>query len=64
MARPLKLTVEYFPHDANAGQRKTLSILFNHFGHEGVSAWWFLLEALSSTRNHIIDINNPENMEF
>jgi hypothetical protein len=62
--RPQKQTVEYFPHDADASEGKTLSILFNHFGHEGISAWWLLLERISKTRNHIISISNSEDVEF
>jgi hypothetical protein len=64
MARPIKQTVEWFSHDANAGTGRTLSILYNHFQHEGVSAWWQLLERLCSTNNHFIDIRNPEDFEF
>ena len=64
MARPQKQTVEYFAHDADASEGKTLSILFNHFGHEGISAWWLLLERISKTRNHVIGIGNPEDVEY
>ena len=64
MARPLKVTVAYFSHDADASEGKTLSILFNHFGHEGISAWWLLLERISRTRNHVISTRNPEDLEF
>ncbi len=64
MGRHLKQTVEYFPHDANASQGRTLTILYNHFGHEGISAWWQLLEIISSTGNHIIEVRNQENIEF
>lgn len=64
MARPQKQTVEYFSHDADASNGRTLSVLFNHFGHEGISAWWLLLERLSRSRNHVISINNGVNTEF
>lgn len=64
MPRPNKYTVDYFSHDADAGEGKTLSILFNCFGHEGISCWWLLLERVSRTRNHVIDIRNSENLEF
>ena len=64
MARPQKQTVEYFSHDADASDGRTLSILFNHFGHEGLSAWWLLLERIAKTRNHVISIRNPEDIEF
>ena len=62
--RPEKHTVDYFSHDARSGEGKTLTILFNHFGHEGISAWWLLLEAISSTNNHIISIGNTEDIEY
>ena len=64
MSRPQKQTVEYFSHDAVAGQGRTLSILYNHFGHEGISAWWLLLETLARTRNHSIALKNSEDTEF
>jgi DnaD/phage-associated family protein len=64
MPRPLKYTVDYFSHDANASEGKTLTIIFNHFGHEGISAWWQLLERVSSTNNHVICIRNPEDLEY
>ncbi len=63
MPRPQKQTVEYFSHDADAGNSRTLSVLFNYFGHEGISAWWLLLERLARTRNHIICINGGEDTE-
>jgi DNA replication protein DnaD len=63
MARPTKNTVEYFSHDTDATGKRTLSILMNHFNHEGVSAWWQLLEHLGDSDNHFIDIRNPEDFE-
>ena len=63
MARPTKNTVEYFSHDTDATGKRTLSILMNHFSHNGVSAWWQLLERLGDTDNHVIDIRNPEDFE-
>jgi hypothetical protein len=64
MARPLKFTVDYFPHDANAAEGKTLTILFNNFGHDGLSAWWLLLGRVSLTDNHVISIRNSEDFEY
>ena len=64
MARPQKNTVDYFPHDSDASDGKTITILFNNFGHEGISAWWQLLERVSATENHVIDTRNPEDMEY
>lgn len=64
IGRPPKTTVEFFSHDALASGGKTLSILENHFGHEGYSAWFKLLELLSATRNHFIDCRNSDSFEF
>jgi len=64
MARPPKNTVDYFSHDADASGKKTLSTLFNHFQHEGISAWWQLLEIISDTENHVIDIRNSADWEY
>lgn len=64
MARPKKETIDYFSHDSNASEGRTITILENHFGHEGYSAWFKLLERVSVTRNHVIDIRNPEDFEF
>lgn len=64
MARPHKQTVDYFSHDADASEGRTLSILFNNFGHEGISCWWQLLERLSRTNNHVISLRNGEDIEY
>ena len=64
MARPVKHTVDYFSHDADASRRKTLTILFNNFGHEGISFWWQLLENIANTDYHIINLRNSVDLEF
>lgn len=62
--RPIKQTVDWFSHDATASTGKTLMIMYNNYGHEGISAWWQLLETLSSTNNHVIYLRNTEEIEF
>jgi len=64
MARPQKHTVDYFTHDADAVDGRTLSVLINHFGHEGHSAWWLLLSKLARSDNHVIDVRNSEDLEY
>ena len=54
MARPIKHTVDYFSHDADASEGKTLTILENNFGLEGYAAWFKLLERLSKAENHVM----------
>lgn len=62
--RPVKCTADYFPHQANASSGKTVAILENRFGAEGYAAWFKLLEIITSSRNHIIDVRNAEAVEF
>src|SRR3990167_2870698 len=62
--RPPKETVDWFPHDANASEGKTLTILQNRFGNDGYSVWFRLLERISSTRNHIVWQRNSEDREY
>ncbi len=64
MARPIKQTVDYFSHDADASQGKTLTILENHFGAEGYSVWFKLLETISTTKNHVIYLRNGDETEY
>lgn len=64
MARPIKQKVDYFPHDASASEGRTISILYNNFGHEGISCWWQLLERISATNNHVINLRNGEDTEY
>lgn len=59
MARPQKQTVDYFPHDANASEGDTLTILQSRFGNDGYAFWFKLLEKISSSENHVIDCRNP-----
>ena len=57
MARPIKQTVDYFPHLVNKG--KTKLILQNEFGNDGYAFWYQLLELLCLTDNQVYDYNNP-----
>jgi len=59
MARKQKDTVSYFPHDANASSGDTLTILQGRFGNDGYAFWFKLLEKLSSTEGHHLDLKNP-----
>lgn len=66
MGRPIRHTVAFFSHDTDAttGHRRTLPILMNTFGHEGISAWWQLLEHLGDTENHYICLRSQEDLEL
>lgn len=62
MARPKKMTVDYFPHDCNHG--KTIFILENKFGNDGYAFWFKLLEILGRSEEHFFDCRNDNDMEF
>lgn len=64
MPRPEKNTAEYFSHDAFESSTRIPSILFNHYGHEGISCWWQLKETLCGVEDHYLDIRMREDLEF
>jgi hypothetical protein len=64
MARPKKRTVDYFPHDADASDGRTISILENNFGADGYMVWFKLLSQLCRTDNQVIYLNTVEDTEF
>lgn len=59
MARPQKQTADYFPHDANASDSDTLTILQGRWGNDGYSFFFKLLEKLAGSEGHVIDCRNP-----
>ena len=56
MGRPIKDSVEYFPHYVNQG--KTIFILEQKYGNDGYSFWFKVLELLASAEGHVYDCNN------
>jgi len=64
MGRPRKQTVDYFPHDADASEKKTLYILESKFGNDGYAFWFKLLEILAKSPGHFYDCRNPAAWEF
>ncbi len=64
MPRPIKLTVDYFPHYANASERKTLYILESNFGIAAYAFWFKLLELLASSPGHYFRFDNPAGWQF
>lgn len=62
MARPIKQTVDYFPHFVKEG--KTLFILERKYGNDGYAFWFKLLELLCDSDGHFYDCKNPSAWEF
>ncbi|MCK5236294.1 MAG: DUF4373 domain-containing protein [Deltaproteobacteria bacterium] len=59
MGRPVKQTVDYFPHVANASNEDTLTVLQSRYGNDGYAFWFKLLEKLCSTDGHYLDCRGP-----
>lgn len=57
MARPLKKTVDYFPHFVTPS--RTLLILQNEYGNDGYAFWFKLLSLLCKSDGLVFDYNNP-----
>ncbi|MFA5378465.1 MAG: Lin1244/Lin1753 domain-containing protein [Dehalococcoidia bacterium] len=49
MARPTKEGVDYFSHDVDACNKKTMMILESRFGNDGYAFWFKLLEILGAS---------------
>jgi hypothetical protein len=64
VARPIKQTVDYFPHDANANESMTLTIIQERFGINGYAFWFKLLEMLCQTEGHCLDLSDEMKLEF
>jgi hypothetical protein len=60
--RPLKNTVDYFPHDTT--QRRTIFILKNKFGLIGYGFWYSILEILGQTHGHAYDCTRQEHRDY
>ena len=62
MSRPVKQTVEYFPHFVN--DSKTIFVLESKWGNDGYSFWFRLLEMLCRTDGHSLCLSEPIEWDF
>lgn len=62
MARPIKSTVEYFPHFAKSG--RTVYILESRFGNDGYAFWFKLLELLCDSERQAYDCSQASNWNY
>jgi hypothetical protein len=58
MARPERYDLDYFPHSCKHGKR--MMILQNKFKNDGYAVFFKILERLSTTKYHFIDLNNED----
>jgi hypothetical protein len=62
--RPRKQIVDYFPHDTGASHGRTLTILQNKFGNDGVIVWWRILEMLGRSEGLVYHCDDSDNWEY
>jgi len=62
MARPPKLTVEYFPHQIGNG--KKMFTIEERYGNDGYATWFKILEILGDTANHYLDLSDPTELMY
>ena len=60
MARPLKLGMDYFPHDTDARNDMKIRKLRAVYGNDGYSTYFILLENIYKNKNYSIDISDVE----
>uniref|UniRef100_A0A6M3KAJ4 Lin1244/Lin1753-like N-terminal domain-containing protein n=1 Tax=viral metagenome TaxID=1070528 RepID=A0A6M3KAJ4_9ZZZZ len=64
MTRPLKQTVDYFPHYADASERVTIFTLQSKYGNDGYAFWFKILELLAKSEGHYIDYSKASAWQF
>lgn len=62
MGRYEKKTVEYFPHMISSG--KKMFFIENKYGNDGYATWFKILEKLSETENHFLNLNQDEEIIY
>lgn len=62
MARPVKETVDYFPHQTHHG--KTMFIIESRWGNDGYAFWFKLLEHLGAKPGMVLDCDDAPDWEF
>ena len=62
MGRPIKGTVDYFPHYITGG--KTLFILESDYGNDGYAFWFKMLEILGGVEGMYFNYKSPADLRF
>jgi hypothetical protein len=64
VGRNCKYIVDYFPHDTDASDGRTLTIIQTKYGNDGYAFWFKLLQLLGRTEGHFFDFTTPADWEF
>ena len=62
MARPSKRNLDYFMHSALPS--KTKRLILARYGLEGYGIYWLLMEQISITDNHTLDLREDEEWKY
>lgn len=62
MGRYEKNTVEYFPHIVSSG--KKMFFIENKYGNDGYATWFKILEKISETKFHFLNLNEDEEIIY
>lgn len=62
MARPIRNTVDYFPHIIGDG--KKIFYIESKYGNDGYATWFKILEKLAVTENHYLNLNQEQDVLF
>ena len=64
MARPRKLTMDFFIHDANASADKKIKLISKKHGNDGYATYFRLLESLCHEPGMQLSLKDPEMAEL
>lgn len=62
MSRPVSNTVDFFPHKIGSG--KKMFFIEQKYGNDGYAIWFKILEKISSTENHYLNLNEEEELMY
>lgn len=62
MARPVRQTVDYFPHYCKHG--RSMFTIESSFGNDGYAGWFKILEELGAAEGHYYDCRDTDALEY
>ena len=62
MGRKIRNSCDYFPHIIGSGRK--MFVIERKFGNDGYATWFKILETLTITDYHYIDLNTEDQVIF